>query len=109
MHYILYRYLTGTFIHEWKLCTLGGTGLDIKTKSKRDPQDPGAEYHQCYFKGVGYGLNNEYFELDMNTSKYYYTASAACIINRCGNEKSSYIAQSCANPHYIYIEAKGYA
>ena len=33
------------------------------------PQDPGACYHKTFSKGVGYGLNNEYFEFDMNTGE----------------------------------------
>ena len=66
---IPHRYLTGTLIHANRLCTLGGTGLDIIKKPHDVPQDPGACYHQTFRKGVGYGLNNEYFEFDMNTGE----------------------------------------
>ena len=64
----LSRYLTGTLVYENKLCTLGGTGLNMVPKGGTK-QDKGAEYHQTYFKGVGYGLNNEYYEFDMITRK----------------------------------------
>lgn len=67
---IFRRYLTGTLIHKWKLCTLGGTGPDIEKTKSGCKQDPGATYHQCVFKGDGYGLNNEYFEFNLKTSKY---------------------------------------
>ena len=63
------RYMTGTLIHEDRLCTLGGAGLDITPDNKSNPQDPGARYEQTYLKGAGFGLNNEYWEFDMNTSK----------------------------------------
>jgi hypothetical protein len=64
------RYMTGTLIHEDRLCTLGGAGLDITPDNKSNPQDPGARYEQTYLKGAGFGLNNEYWEFDMNTNEW---------------------------------------
>jgi hypothetical protein len=62
--------MTGTLIHEDRLCTLGGAGLDITPDNKSNPQDPGARYEQTYLKGAGFGLNNEYWEFDMNTNEW---------------------------------------
>ena len=58
---------------------LGGTGLDIRLQSDGKSQDtdehkklrdPGAQYHQTFFKGEGYGLNNEYHEFNIQTGKH---------------------------------------
>lgn len=67
----LNRYLTGTLIHKSRLCTIGGSGLNIvpETSDDKQPQDAGAQYEQTFSRGVGYGLNNEYYEFDMESGK----------------------------------------
>ena len=64
------RYLTGVLVHEDKLCNFGGVGRSIV-----EDQDVGSRYHGYIDKGVvyKYGWNNEYYEFDVITSKYFYT------------------------------------
>ena len=61
------RYLTGVIVHNNRLCVFGGVSLPIE-----DDIDNGARYEPSYDSdGVdrGYGWNNEYFEMDLKTSK----------------------------------------
>ena len=61
------RYLTGVIIHNNRLCVFGGVSVPIQAGI-----DPGAEYvaaHDDKGTMLDYGWNNEYFEMDLNTSK----------------------------------------
>ena len=60
------RYLTGAIIHDNRLCTFGGVSVPI-----RNGKDPGARYVPKKEDGVvlDYGWNNEYFEMDLQTSE----------------------------------------
>lgn len=61
------RYLTGVIIHNNRLCVFGGVSVPIQ-----DGVDPGARYvakRDTNGAVLDYGWNNEYFEMDLSTSK----------------------------------------
>ena len=66
------RYLTGVIVHKNRLCVFGGVGLDI---------EPSADCDATYVASTDsdghpfkYGWNNEYFEMDLET-----TTSTVCV------------------------------
>lgn len=78
------RYLTGVLVHGDKLCNFGGVGPDIVKD-----QDIGSKYHGSIDKGVVYefGWNNEYYEFDVNKSKYVAVVSG---ISKNNNTVTTY-------------------
>lgn len=71
------RYLTGLIVHNNHLCVFGGVSGPLI----QDGIDSGARYepsHDTDGVEMDYGWNNEYFEMDLNTSKTY--SMMHCII-----------------------------
>ena len=65
------RYLTGVIIHDNRLCVFGGVSVPIT-----DGVDYGATYVSSRDSNdviQNYGWNNEYFEMDLSTSKHLIT------------------------------------
>ena len=60
------RYLTGVIVHHNRLCIFGGVSSNI-----RPGQDQCAHYVAKMENGIAldYGWNNEYYELDLQTSE----------------------------------------
>ena len=61
------RYSAGMFIHENRLCMFGGVGPEIKKD-----QDSGAKYIEYPQESLEFGLNNEYYEFNIGSSKCIY-------------------------------------
>ena len=72
------RYITGVIIHNNRLCVFGGVSGPI-----REGADKGARYapsHNAEGVKLMYGWNNEYFEMDLETSEF------KCFTRTCTEE-----------------------